>query len=73
LLDEGIKSLAIVFMHAYSFPYHEQFVAKIAEEMGFSQISCSSTTIPMVRIVPRFVCVEYESNISFLYLFLSSI
>ena len=50
----GIKSVAVVFMHSYTFPKHEQMVSDIATEMGgFSQISISSEVMPMVRIVPR--------------------
>ena len=32
---------------------HEQEVGRIALEMGFTQVSLSSTIMPMVRIVPR--------------------
>jgi 5-oxoprolinase (ATP-hydrolysing) len=49
----GIKSIAVVFMHSYTFSQHEQTVKRIAEEMGFQQISLSSETMPMIRIVPR--------------------
>jgi len=53
LLQTGITSLAIVFLHAYSCPQHEQLVGKLAEEIGFSQISLSSQVIPMVKLVSR--------------------
>ena len=32
---------------------HEKEVGKIALEMGFEQVSLSSTIMPMVRVVPR--------------------
>ena len=32
---------------------HEREVGEIALEMGFDQVSLSSTIMPMVRIVPR--------------------
>ena len=51
--DAGYRSVAIVFMHAYRYPQHEQRVAKIAAEIGFSQISSSHDVSPMMRIVPR--------------------
>lgn len=51
---KGIESIAVVFMHSYTFPHHEQLVRDIALEMGgFTQISISSEVMPMVRIVPR--------------------
>ena len=34
-LAEGIKAVAIVFMHAYRYPEHEQRVAALARELGF--------------------------------------
>lgn len=49
----GINSLAIVFMHSYAFPDHEQLVEEIARELGFRQVSMSSEVMPMVKIVPR--------------------
>ena len=32
---------------------HEREVGELALEMGFDQVSLSSTIMPMVRIVPR--------------------
>src|SRR5512141_3209373 len=32
----GIEAVAIVFIHAYRFPKHEQSVAALAREMGFA-------------------------------------
>ena len=32
---------------------HEESVSRIAKEMGFTHVSLSSHTMPMVRIVPR--------------------
>lgn len=49
----GIKSIAIAFLHSYTFPNHERMVKVVAEEMGFEQISLSSEVMPMVRMVPR--------------------
>ncbi|CAH3017311.1 unnamed protein product [Porites evermanni] len=53
VLDKGIKSLAVVLMHSYMYDVHEKEVGKIALEMGFEQVSLSSTIMPMVRVVPR--------------------
>ena len=51
--DRGLRSLAVVFMHAYRFPDHEQTVAQIAREIGFTQISISSQVSPLMKLVSR--------------------
>ena len=38
----GIRSVAIVFMHGYRYPAHEQRVAALAREIGFTQVSTSA-------------------------------
>lgn len=53
LYDEGYRSLAVVFMHAFTFPDHEQVVEKIARKVGFEYVSTSSSSLPMIRIVSR--------------------
>jgi len=53
VLDQGIKSLAVAFMHAYAWPEHEIEVGWLALEMGFEQVSLSSQIMPMSKIVPR--------------------
>ncbi len=53
ILSAGITSLAVVFMHAYACPQHENIVKQLAVEIGFSQVSLSSQVMPMVRLVPR--------------------
>ncbi len=50
---DGISSLAILFMHAYAHPRHEQAVARLAEELGFAQISASHEVSPLVKFVAR--------------------
>ena len=44
----GISSVAVVLMHAYTFPDHERQVLAIAKALGFTQISLSSEVMPMV-------------------------
>ncbi len=34
-------------------PVHEKIVGDLAKDMGFTHVSISSETMPMVRIVPR--------------------
>ncbi|OCQ98519.1 5-oxoprolinase [Oscillatoriales cyanobacterium USR001] len=50
---EGIRSCAIVFMHSYRYPEHEKQVAKIAREIGFTQISVSHEVSPLMKFVSR--------------------
>src|SRR5262245_12571498 len=49
----GIKAVAIVFMHAYRFPDHERQVAGLAREMGFAQVSVSHEVSPLIKLVGR--------------------
>jgi len=53
LKHQGYDSIAIVFMHAWRFPEHEQLAARIAREIGFSQISVSHEVSPLVKLVGR--------------------
>uniref|UniRef100_A0A8C6VCI7 5-oxoprolinase, ATP-hydrolysing n=1 Tax=Naja naja TaxID=35670 RepID=A0A8C6VCI7_NAJNA len=53
LLARGIRSLAVVLLHSYLWPGHEQQVGALARELGFRQVSLSSEVMPMVRMVPR--------------------
>ncbi|NOQ45994.1 MAG: 5-oxoprolinase, partial [Desulfobulbaceae bacterium] len=53
LLERGITSLAVVFLHAYACPQHECMVGELAAGLGFTQISLSSRVIPMVKMVSR--------------------
>jgi 5-oxoprolinase (ATP-hydrolysing) len=49
----GLRSMAIVFMHGYRFTEHEQAAKRIAKEVGFTQISTSHETSPMMKFVSR--------------------
>ena len=53
IYDRGIRCLAICLTHSYTFPQHEQIIADIASEIGFTQISVSSTLSPQIKMVPR--------------------
>ncbi len=50
---DGIAAVAIVFMHAYRYPEHEQKVAALAREMGFAQVSVSHEVSPLIKLVGR--------------------
>ncbi len=51
--DAGIRACAIVFMHAYRDAGHEQEVARLAREVGFTQVSTSHETSPLMKLVSR--------------------
>jgi len=50
---DGIKAIAIIFMHAYRHADHERKVAALAREMGFSQVSVSHEVSPLIKLVGR--------------------
>jgi 5-oxoprolinase (ATP-hydrolysing) len=50
---EGLRSIAIVFMHGYRYPQHEARVAALAREADFDQISVSHVVSPLMKIVSR--------------------
>ena len=49
----GIEGVAIAFMHGYLNPAHEARAAAIAAEVGFTQISTSHQTSPLMKLVSR--------------------
>ncbi|MCG8692622.1 MAG: hydantoinase B/oxoprolinase family protein, partial [Minwuiales bacterium] len=51
--DAGIRSAAIAFMHGYRYPDHERRVAELAREIGFTQVSVSHRTSPLIKLVSR--------------------
>ena len=50
---KGMRGVAIAFMHAYLNPDHEQQVADIAREIGFTQVSTSAETSRLIKLVGR--------------------
>ncbi|GAX43951.1 hydantoinase/oxoprolinase [Tolypothrix sp. NIES-4075] len=53
IYNTGIRSCAIVFMHSDRYPHHEQQVAQLAQEIGFTQISVSHQVSPLMKLVSR--------------------
>jgi 5-oxoprolinase (ATP-hydrolysing) len=51
--QRGLRSVAIVFMHGYRFTDHERAAKRLAQEAGFTQISTSHETSPMMKFVSR--------------------
>ena len=53
LYDSGIRSVAIVLMHSWKNPMHEERCYDLAKEVGFEDISISSRIMPLIKIVGR--------------------
>ncbi|MDP4075200.1 hydantoinase B/oxoprolinase family protein [Acidovorax sp. A1169] len=51
--DAGLRSAAVVFMHGYRYTSHEEAAARLAREAGFTQVSASHATSPMMKLVSR--------------------
>ncbi|HEY8973606.1 MAG TPA: hydantoinase B/oxoprolinase family protein [Burkholderiaceae bacterium] len=51
--DAGLRSVAVVFLHGYRFTQHEAAAARIAREVGFTQVSASHATSPLMKLVSR--------------------
>jgi len=49
----GLRAIAIVLMHGYRYAAHEERLAAIAGEIGFTQISVSHRVSPLIRLVGR--------------------
>jgi len=49
----GIRAAAIVLMHGYRFPAHEQALADLARAVGFTQVSVSHEVSPLMKLVSR--------------------
>jgi 5-oxoprolinase (ATP-hydrolysing) len=53
LFDTGIRAVAICLMHGYRFTQHEVALKKIAQAIGFTQISVSHEVSPLMKFVSR--------------------
>jgi 5-oxoprolinase (ATP-hydrolysing) len=51
--DAGYRAIAIVLMHGYRYTQHEAAVEQIAKDIGFTQISVSYKTSPMMKLISR--------------------
>ncbi|HEX5078652.1 MAG TPA: hydantoinase/oxoprolinase family protein, partial [Geminicoccaceae bacterium] len=52
-LAEGFRAVAIVLLHAYRYPEHENALAALAREVGFGQVSMSHDVSPLMKVVGR--------------------
>ena len=51
--DAGLRAVAVALMHAYTYPEHERRVGRIAQRIGFTQVSLSHEVMPTVKLVGR--------------------
>ncbi|MEQ1818297.1 MAG: hydantoinase B/oxoprolinase family protein [Terricaulis sp.] len=51
--DDGLRAAAIACLHGWAYPAHEQKLAAIAREIGFTQVSVSSEVSGLIKFVPR--------------------
>jgi 5-oxoprolinase (ATP-hydrolysing) len=50
---EGLRSVAIVFMHGWRHAAHERAAAALARAVGFTQVSVSHEVSPLMKLVSR--------------------
>ena len=50
---DGIRSVAIVLLHSWRYPAHEDALAALAHEIGFTQISVSHEVSPLMKLIGR--------------------
>jgi 5-oxoprolinase (ATP-hydrolysing) len=53
LRAQGFDALAIVLMHGWRFTDHEDRLAAIARELGFTQVSVSHEVAPLIKLIGR--------------------
>ncbi|WP_084452775.1 hydantoinase B/oxoprolinase family protein [Roseateles chitosanitabidus] len=51
--DAGLRACAIVFLHGWRAPAHELAAKRLAEAVGFTQISVSHEVSPLMKLIPR--------------------
>jgi len=51
--EDGFRAAAVVCMHGYRYPAHETKIGAIARATGFTQVSESHRTSPLMKLVSR--------------------
>jgi len=51
--SEGFRSVAVVCTHGYRYPAHEARIGEIARAAGFTQVSESHATSPLMKLISR--------------------
>ena len=50
---DGLRAVAVVCLHGYRYPAHEARIGQIARDIGFTQVSESHATSPLMKLVSR--------------------
>jgi 5-oxoprolinase (ATP-hydrolysing) len=50
---EGFRAVAVACLHSYRYPAHEARIGEIARGLGFTQVSLSHATSPLMKLVSR--------------------
>jgi 5-oxoprolinase (ATP-hydrolysing) len=50
---DGFRSVAVICLHGYRYTEHEAIIGAIARELGFTQVSESHRTSPLMKLVSR--------------------
>ena len=51
--DKGFRTIAVCLMHGYRYTQHEAALKRIAQDIGFTQISVSHEVSPLMKFVSR--------------------
>jgi 5-oxoprolinase (ATP-hydrolysing) len=51
--EQGFRAAAVICMHGYRYPEHEQRIARLARAAGFTQVCESHRTSPLMKLVSR--------------------
>ncbi len=51
--EDGFRAVAVLCMHGYRYPAHEERIGAIARRIGFTQVSESHETSPLMRLISR--------------------
>ena len=49
----GFRAVAVVCLHGYRYPAHEARIGELARQAGFTQVSLSYETTPLMKLVSR--------------------
>jgi 5-oxoprolinase (ATP-hydrolysing) len=51
--QDGFRAAAVLCVHGYRYPAHEERIGAIARRIGFTQVSESHETSPLMRLISR--------------------
>jgi 5-oxoprolinase (ATP-hydrolysing) len=51
--NDGIRAVAILCLHGYRYPAHELRIKALAHAIGFTQVSTSHETSPLIKLIGR--------------------